>query len=87
MKKYKCQGACGKFKPASKFYITKARPGTPSESERASPYCIECNPSASLLNRYKAEIRRTGSKAFALRIRQKENQLRLMLQAAQEVRV
>jgi hypothetical protein len=77
MKEYKCQGECGEFKPAKAFYT--------SRSGRASPYCKACNPGASLLNKYRAEAKRLGSKAFGVKIANKEKQVRLMLRAAAEV--
>lgn len=77
-KTYKCQH-CKQFKEAKAFYR--------SQSGRVSPYCIECNPDASLLSQYKTQIRRQGSKAFALKIEQKERQLNLMLRALSEVKV
>lgn len=76
MKQFKCQGECGEFKDATEFYTSK--------SGRASPYCIKCNPNAALLMKYKTQIRREGSEAFVGKIKAKENQLRLMLQAASE---
>lgn len=77
-RRYKCQH-CGQVKRSDEFYT--------SESGRASPYCIACNPSACLLAKYKTEIRTKGSKAFGAKIEAKENQLQLMLRAASEVRV
>jgi hypothetical protein len=75
-KQYKCQH-CQEFKDAKAFYT--------SHTGRASPYCIECNPDATLLTKYTREARRLGSKAFSAKIENKERQLRLMLQAASEV--
>jgi hypothetical protein len=58
------------------FYIGK--------NGRASPYCIECNRVAALKAKYRAELKREGTEAFADKIARKQEQLDLMVKAITE---
>jgi 5'-3' exonuclease len=74
-KNYKCQH-CKKEKPAKDFY---------GQGARVSPYCEACNTEACRMNNYKREAR-ADPRAFAQKLRRKEEQLNQMVKALGEVR-
>lgn len=71
MRYFKCH-YCGACKPLSEFYIT-TKTGT------ASPYCKLCNTDAMLVRSYKAKLKKVGATQFALDIRRRRHQLKLMM--------